>query len=218
LIVAAGRGERLGSDRPKALVTVAGQPMLHWSVAALRRVTEVTEIVVALPAGHLDGAPSGTTAVAGGLVRSESVRSALAAAGDGDPVIVHDAARPLASPDLFADALAELERSGADAVVAASPVTDTIKQVATATLRVERTLERSRLWAAQTPQVFRREVLQRRLDEATPEELEQATDEAWLIELAGGTVTILPAPADNLKITTLRDLHLAELLLGRRAG
>src|SRR2546423_15671852 len=96
LIVAAGRGERLGFGRPKALVMLSGQPMLAWSVAALRGVSAVTRIVVALPAETVGDAPEGTVAVAGGAVRSESVGNALAAAGDGGPVIVPDAARPLA--------------------------------------------------------------------------------------------------------------------------
>jgi 2-C-methyl-D-erythritol 4-phosphate cytidylyltransferase len=218
LVVAAGRGERLGKPVPKALVNVAGEPMLHWSVATLRRVPAVTQIVIALPPGALDAAPAGTVAVAGGAARSESVRAALRAAdAEEDPVIVHDAARPLASAGLFEDALAELERTGADAVVAAAPVSDTIKQVDLSTMRVERTLDRRRLWAVQTPQVFRRQALEQRLDEATGQLLEQATDDAWLIEQAGGTVVVLPAPADNLKITTSRDLHLAELILARRS-
>ena len=80
LIVAAGRGERLGSGRRKALVTVAGRPMLEWSVDALRAVVAVERIVVALPAGELEAAPEGTIAVAGGAVRSQSVREALRAA------------------------------------------------------------------------------------------------------------------------------------------
>ncbi|HET9719660.1 MAG TPA: 2-C-methyl-D-erythritol 4-phosphate cytidylyltransferase [Solirubrobacteraceae bacterium] len=216
LIVAAGSGERLGFGRPKALVAVAGQPMLHWSVAALRRVKGVRQIVVALPADALDQAPTGTVAVAGGEARSQSVAAALGAAGDGDPVIVHDAARPLATPELFEAALRELERTGADAVVSASPVTDTIKQVEHTTLRVERTLERSRLWAVQTPQVFRRRVLEQHLLAAGPDRLATATDDAWLIEQAGGSVVVLPAPPDNLKITTPQDLQLVELLLARR--
>src|SRR5207302_4328897 len=103
-----------------ALVMLSGQPMLAWSVAALRGVSAVTRIVVALPAEAVGDAPEGTVAVAGGAVRSESVGNALAAAGDGDPVIVHDAARPLAGPDLFARALDELASSGADAVIAAA--------------------------------------------------------------------------------------------------
>jgi len=219
LIVAAGRGERLGTGRPKALVKVAGRPMLQWSVDALESVAAVTEVIVALPADALDAAPRGVRAVAGGAVRSASVAAALEAVqGPGDePVIVHDAARPLVTPGIFEDALIELERSGADAVVAAAPVTDTVKQVARGSLRVERTLDRGRLWAVQTPQVFRRAALESRLAGASAEVLEQATDDAWLIEQGGGAVVILPAPADNMKITTPHDLHVAELILGRRA-
>jgi 2-C-methyl-D-erythritol 4-phosphate cytidylyltransferase len=217
LIVAAGRGERLGSGRPKALVPLAGEPMLHWSVRALRNVPAVQEIVVALPLEALDAAPPGTVAVAGGEVRSASVRAALAAAGAGDPVIVHDAARPLATSELFAAALQELARTGTDAVVAATPVSDTIKEVGADGRTVQRTLERHRLWAVQTPQVFRRGPLERALGSAGADELAQATDDAWLIERAGGSVSVLAASPDNLKITTKLDLHIAELLIGARA-
>jgi 2-C-methyl-D-erythritol 4-phosphate cytidylyltransferase len=209
LIVAAGRGERLGSDRPKALVALAGRPMLEWSVAALRSVSEVERIVVALPADWLPAAPAGTVAVAGGAVRSESVRRALDAAGAGDPVIVHDAARPLASATLFERALAELRQSDADAVIAATPVADTIKE--TEGPVVTRTLDRSRMWAIQTPQVFRRAALERGLaDDAL---LAQATDDAWLIEQQGGVVRVIAAGEPNFKVTTADDLRLAELLL-----
>jgi 2-C-methyl-D-erythritol 4-phosphate cytidylyltransferase len=215
LIVAAGRGERLGSGRPKALVPLAGIPMLVWSVRALRAVNEVDRIVVALPPGELSAAPAGTVAVAGGEVRSQSVREALLAAGEGDPVIVHDAARPLAPPALFARAIAELDRSGADAVIAAAPVSDTIKEVGPDGQTVSRTLDRSRLWAIHTPQVFRRELLERVLSDASDDLLAAATDDAWLIERAGGTVRVVDSPASNIKITTAADLELAEVLLGR---
>ena len=104
----------------------------------------------------------------------------------GDPVIVHDAARPLAEPELFARAIAELESSGADAVIAAAPVSDTIKEAAADGHTVSRTLDRSRLWAVQTPQVFRRAPLAAALLEASDELLGAATDDAWLIERAGG--------------------------------
>ena len=218
LIVAAGRGERLGSGRPKALVSLAGRPMLEWSVDALRRVDAVGRIVVALPAAELAAAPEGTVAVAGGAVRSQSVREALSAAGAGDPVIVHDAARPLAAPELFERALAELESSGADAVIAAAPVTDTIKEVAGDGRTVARTLDRARLWAVQTPQVFRRAALEQALNEADDALLESATDDAWLIERAGGTVRVLEASAENIKITTRDDLRVAEALLAQGFG
>ena len=214
LIVAAGRGERLGSARPKALIALAGKPMLEWSVDALQAVTAVHEIVVALPGEELEAAPPGTTAVAGGAVRSESVRRALRAAGRGDPVIVHDAARPLASPDLFERAVADLEESGADAVIAAAPVPDTIKQVGDDGRTVAQTLERSRLWAIQTPQVFRRAQLEAAL--ADHDLLARATDDAWLIEQQGGVVRVIPAEEPNFKVTTPDDLRLAELLLGER--
>jgi 2-C-methyl-D-erythritol 4-phosphate cytidylyltransferase len=217
LIVAAGRGERLGSDRPKALGTVAGKPMVQWSVDALAAVDRVSTIVVALPAEHVSAAPSGTIGVAGGQVRSESVRRALDAAGDGDPVIVHDAARPLADAELFDRALDELRASGADAVIAAAPVADTIKEVGSDGRTVGRTLDRSSLWAVQTPQVFRRKALERVLSEASPALLAGATDDAWLIERNGGTVRVVPAPASNLKITTVTDLHVAALLLSERS-
>lgn len=218
LIVAAGRGERLGSGGPKALVTVAGRPMLDWSITALREVEAVRTIVAALPADRLDAAPEGVIAVAGGATRSQSVAAALAAAPDDDGVvIVHDAARALAEPTLFADAVWELERSEADAVIAAAPVTDTIKQVSGDGRTVELTLDRARLWAVQTPQVFRREALVRALS-ASVEMLGSATDDAWLVERQGGTVAVLPASAENFKITTPLDLRLAEMLLRERIG
>ncbi len=216
LIVAAGRGERLGSDRAKALVTICGRPMLDWSVAALRAVEAVSEIVVALPADALSYAPSGTLAVAGGEFRSQSVRAALHATAPGsDPVIVHDAARPLATPQLFEQALLELERCGADAVIAAAPVSDTIKEVGDDGRTVTRTLDRARLWAVQTPQVFRRAALERALS-ATEDELARATDDAWLVERSGGVVRVVPADPGNLKVTTPADLRAAELLLAER--
>jgi 2-C-methyl-D-erythritol 4-phosphate cytidylyltransferase len=212
LIVAAGRGERLGQGRPKALVPVAGRPMLHWSVEALRSVKAVHRIVVALPADALDEAPEGTVAVAGGRFRSQSVKAALRAAGEGDPVIVHDAARPLASAELFSRALLELEQTEADAVIAAQPVAETIKEADGQVVR--RTVDRARLWAVQTPQVFRRAALEAAL--ADEELLDRATDDAWLIEQRGGVVRLITANEPNLKVTTAEDLKLTELLLGER--
>jgi 2-C-methyl-D-erythritol 4-phosphate cytidylyltransferase len=218
LIVAAGRGERLGLDRPKALVMLAGRPMLQWSVDALRMVPAVKRIVVAMPASQLAAAPTGTTAVAGGTTRSESVRAALRAATDGDPIVVHDAARPLASPELFERALRELEQHDVDGVVAAAPVSDTIKQVGADGYTVHATLERSRLWAIQTPQVFKRAALTLAFEQTPDELLAAATDDAWLVERVGGIVRVVRADTENLKVTSRLDLRLAELLLAERGS
>jgi 2-C-methyl-D-erythritol 4-phosphate cytidylyltransferase len=212
LIVAAGRGERLGSGEPKAFVTLAGRPMLGWSIDALQAVDEIERIVVALPPGvH---APAGTLGVPGGETRSASVRAALHAAGDAGVVVVHDAARPLVTPEIVQDCLDTLAAHDCDAAIAAAPVTDTIKE--SRGEEVVRTLDRSALWAVQTPQVFDRAALERALDR-DPAALAGATDDASLVEQAGGTVRLVPAPRENLKVTTPLDLRVAELLLAARA-
>lgn len=194
---------------------LAGRPMLEWSVDALRAVAAIDTIVVALPQGWDGPAPAGTIGVPGGAHRSLSVRAALAAAA-GDPVIVHDAARPLLTPAIVESALAQLRLHGADAVVCAAPVTDTIKQ-AGADGVVVRTLERSSLWAVQTPQIFRRAALERALG-APDDVLATATDDAWLVERAGGTVRVAAAPAENMKITTAADMEVAALVLRERGA
>ncbi len=214
LIVAAGSGERLGAGRPKALVELAGRPLVQWSLDVLQGIAAIEQIVVALPKGA--PAPVGTIGVPGGAVRSESVRLALAAAGEGDLVLVHDAARPLLSADLVEAVLDAAGREGVDGAIAAAPVTDTIKR-ADGEGVVSETLDRSALWAVQTPQVFRRAVLERALD--VPEEvLARATDDAWLVERIGGRVVVVPAPKENLKVTAPLDLTLAEALLASRNG
>jgi 2-C-methyl-D-erythritol 4-phosphate cytidylyltransferase len=214
LIVAAGRGERLGATRPKALVELAGAPLVQWSVAALRDVDGIERLVLALPAGTPP--PPGVIAVEGGAVRSDSVRRALAAAGPGDPVLVHDAARALVTVELAEAVIAALEADrDAHAAIAATPVKDTVKRVGESGAVIE-TLDRSRLWAVQTPQVFRRAALEQALD-VSEEVLAEATDDAWLIERAGGRVLVVEASDENLKITTPLDLQVAELLLTQRA-
>jgi 2-C-methyl-D-erythritol 4-phosphate cytidylyltransferase len=216
LIVAAGSGDRLGAARPKALVELAGRPLVQWSIDALAQVEGVERIVVALPAGT--PAPPGVTAVAGGAVRSDSVRRALVASGEGDPVLVHDAARPLLTPQLARAVLAALAGDASAAgAIAAVAVTDTIKRVDGETRKVAETLDRSQLWAVQTPQVFRRAALQRALD-VPAEVLGRATDDAWLVERDGGTVVVVPSSEENIKVTTPLDLELAALLLSRRVS
>ncbi|HWK25094.1 MAG TPA: 2-C-methyl-D-erythritol 4-phosphate cytidylyltransferase [Solirubrobacter sp.] len=205
-MVAAGSGTRLGASVPKAFVEVAGRPLLEWSLDALRA-AGIEEIVVALPEGVR--APAGCTGVRGGATRSESVRAALDAAPGTGPIVVHDAARPLVDPELFTRALAALEH--ADCAIAAAPVTDTVKEVEGGI--VVGTLDRSRLWAVQTPQAFRRAALRAALA-VDAGLLASATDDAWLVERAGGTVRIVESTPANFKVTTPHDLQVAALLLG----
>jgi 2-C-methyl-D-erythritol 4-phosphate cytidylyltransferase len=185
--------------------------MLDWSVDAFRA-AGVQRIVVALPAGY--DAPAGCIGVAGGAERSHSVRAALAAAGTQvSVVLVHDAARPLVTADIVRDCLAALAED-VDAAIAAAPMADTVKEADGHD--VVRTLDRSRLWAVQTPQVFRAAAL-RAVLEQDDAVLAAATDDASLVEASGGTVRVVACPRDNFKVTTPEDLRLAELVLADRA-
>jgi len=184
-------------------VPFRGRPLLEWSVDALRAVCE--RVVVAVPAGH-EQPPDRVT---GGPSRSASVRRALEAAPEARVVVVHDAARPLVTPDLVRRCVEALE--GVDGAIAAAPVTDTVKEAGDDQL-VARTLDRSRLWAVQTPQVFRADALRRALDvdDAT---LAAATDDAALVEAIGGTIRLVEAPQENIKITRPADLVIADVLM-----
>jgi 2-C-methyl-D-erythritol 4-phosphate cytidylyltransferase len=221
LILAAGSGERLGAGRPKALVELGGRAMLGWSLDALSQTVSIERIVVAMPPGALvHGAEQKINfdVVEGGSSRSESVRLALAAAGDGDLVLVHDAARPLLTPALAESVISALDADpGADAAIAATAVTDTIKRAGRDGGVVRETLDRGELWSVQTPQVFRRGALEEALD-VDAETLARATDDAWLIERGGGKVIVVPSPPENFKVTTPLDLRLAELLLAERGA
>jgi len=154
--------------------------------------------------------------VAGGSSRSESVAAALALART-DIVGVHDAARPLVTAELIDALVTALARSPqAAGIIAAAPIPDTVKRVGDART-IERTEDRERLWAAQTPQVFYAEAL-RGAHASDAGSRAEATDDAFLVERAGGTVLIQPAPGTNLKVTTAADLTLAKLLLDARDG
>ena len=211
LVVAAGRGDRLGSGGPKAFAELAGRPMLEWSIDALRQVAAIDQIIVALPEGF--EAPQGTVGVSGGSVRSQSVLNALAAADPGaSVVVVHDAARPLVSAALIEECIAALDQDGSwDAAIAAAPVKDTIKRSLDG-VGVLETPIRSELWAVQTPQVFRREALESALGRSQAE-LAAASDDAMLVEADGGRVRLVHCASENFKVTTAADLALAGKLL-----
>jgi 2-C-methyl-D-erythritol 4-phosphate cytidylyltransferase len=202
IVPAGGSGERLGADRPKAFVVCAGRPLVEWTLQVLDAVCD--RVVVAAPASELRAGW-----VEGGPSRSASVRNALAAAPEARTVVVHDAARPLVTVELVRACLDAL--LGVDGAIAATPVTDTIKE-AYPDGTVVRTLARSRLWAVQTPQAFRADSLRRALD-VDDARLAAATDDASLVEEAGGTVRIVEAPVENFKVTSAADLARAEAAL-----
>lgn len=211
IVAAAGRGNRLGADVPKALVPVAGLPLVVHAVRAMRAAGADLVIVTAQPdfLAEVAALVPEATVIAGGVLRQDSVALALRALPDDcDVVLVHDAARGLA-PVALAVAVIAAVRGGADAVVPVLPVADTVKEVGVDG-HVLRTVDRSRLRAVQTPQGFRRSVLQRAHDEATGDEV---TDDAAMVEALGLVVTTVPGAPRALKVTTTTDLAIAESLV-----
>lgn len=214
LVAAAGAGVRLGPGGPKALRSLAGEPLLVHAVRRVAAAPSVRLIVVAAPAAEIAAvrellnpvAP--VTVVVGGADRQQSVAAALAAVPAGpDIILVHDAARALAPPALV-EAVAAAVRGGAPAVIPALPVVDTIKQV-DAGGTVTGTVERATLRAVQTPQGFRRSVLQA----AHAAAVDSRTDDAGLVEAIGVEVVCVPGSEHAAKITRPVDLALAEHLL-----
>jgi 2-C-methyl-D-erythritol 4-phosphate cytidylyltransferase len=204
IVPAGGSGERLGADRPKAFVVCAGRPLIEWSLEVLDSVCD--RVIVAAP----DGYDEGPDRVSGGESRSASVRSALEAAPEAEVFVVHDAARPLVTRELVERCIEALV-PGVDGAIAAIPMTDTVKEVASDG-RVLRTLDRSALWAIQTPQVFKADILRRAL-ERDAAALAAATDDAYLVDDAGGVITVVESYPENLKVTRESDLRIAEALL-----
>jgi 2-C-methyl-D-erythritol 4-phosphate cytidylyltransferase len=206
IVVAAGSGSRFGTA--KQFVMLCGRRLVDIAAEVAGRACD--EVVVVLPPGaEWDGAPV-TASVAGGAERSDSVRAGLAAISpDAEIVVVHDAARPLASPLLFASVI-QAVRDGADGAVPGIAVSDTIKRVDGG--RVMDTLDRSSLVAVQTPQAFRTDALREAHASGAI-----ATDDAALVESFGGTVVVVRGEPENLKVTTARDLVVAAALLDERA-
>ena len=205
IVPAGGSGERLGADRPKAFVVCAGRPLIEWSLEVLGAVCD--RVVVAAPPGYDEEEGR----VRGGESRSASVKNAVdAVADDAEVFVVHDAARPLVTRELVQRCIDALE-PGVDGAIAAVPMTDTVKEVA-ADGRVLRTLDRSTLWAVQTPQVFRADILRRAL-ERDAAALAAASDDASLVDDAGGVITVVESFPENLKVTRESDLRIAEALL-----
>ncbi len=225
IIPAAGAGTRLasGDAPPKQYRNLLGKPMLQWSVERLAAHPRIDGVTVALAEGdrHFDtiefSAPHPVRKVTGGPTRAHSVLNALRQAideGAADWVLVHDAARPCLSRDAL-DRLFEEGLASPDGAILALPVSDTIKQAGDDNERIARTVDRTGLWAAQTPQLFPARLLEtalaRRLaDDAPP------TDEAGAVEAEGRRPRLVAGSSSNLKVTYPGDLALAEAILRRQ--
>jgi 2-C-methyl-D-erythritol 4-phosphate cytidylyltransferase len=212
IVAAAGRGDRLGADRPKAFVGLGGRVLLAESLERLDRCPQVDAIIVAAPSGWEEpaillaeelAADKVVSVVAGGATRSASVEAALAEVGDdAEAVLVHDAARPLVT-DAVVERLLGALAAGWDGAVPGLAVADTVKRVEDG--RVVETLERAELAVVQTPQAFRADVLR-----AAYAAGGEATDCAALVEAQGGRVTVVEGDPRLVKVTTRQDLELVE--------
>jgi 2-C-methyl-D-erythritol 4-phosphate cytidylyltransferase len=222
VVVAAGRGSRLGGAAPKQYQAIAGVPMVLRALRPFVSHPDVAHVVLVLPAEDAAAPPAflggadRLTIVAGGTQRADSVAAGLAALDPGcTTVLVHDAARPFVGREVI-DAVIGHARRG-EGAVAAVPLSDTLKEASPADpTRVGRTVSRAGLWRAQTPQGFPRGVLERaHADRA--ERKTEATDDAALVENLGVPVRLVPDSSRNLKVTTADDLIIAELLAARES-
>lgn len=213
LLVAGGRGERAGAGTLKQFRELAGVPLLLRALRPFSSHPDVAHIVIALPAEHAAAPPAwlselqgpAVTLVAGGAERAESVRRALSALPpDAGIVLVHDAARPFVSGEVISAVIAAARAGGA--ALAAVPLADTLKEADTSGSVVRRTLPRQALWRAQTPQGFRRSIL----EAAQVAAAAGATDDSMLVEATGVDVQLVPDSSLNFKVTTSDDFALAE--------
>ena len=219
IIAAAGRGTRMGGERTKQFRELAGIPIIIHTLRRFEQCATIGETVVAVPSDEVGGflalaARYGLTKLArvvpGGETRAETTRRALQAvrAATAEVIAVHDGVRPFVTPEEIDQVVRAAEADGA--AILAAPATDTLKEVEDGCVR--RTLERARVWHAQTPQCFRYELL-RRAYERAPAASADATDDSMLVEQLGVPVTIIRGSARNIKITRPEDLALAAVLL-----
>ncbi len=217
VIAAAGCGSRMGADKNKLLLEVSGRPVLAWSLEAFESCPLVDEVVVIANEQDIfsyrdiiqsEDFQKVTTIVRGGKERAESVYAGICAAEDADVVVIHDGARPLVTPEIIEKVIEGSRETGA--AIAAVPAVDTIKTVENGI--ITGTPDRSALWQAQTPQVFRRDLILSALENSGA----SVTDDASAVEEAGGTVKPVNTGYENIKVTTPFDLRVAEAVLSVR--
>jgi 2-C-methyl-D-erythritol 4-phosphate cytidylyltransferase len=221
IVVAGGKGERMNSALPKQFLEILCKPILLWAVERIWACPKVTEMVVVVPEQHRLRAEeilSGREVkiVAGGLERQDSVYAGLrASSAKAELVLIHDGVRPFPSRHLIERVIAGAENFGA--AIPGLPVKETIKEIEQKSGRVIGTVDRSRLYSIQTPQVFSRELIIEAHERAQNLGF-YATDDAGLIEWMGGDVVMVSGEETNLKITTALDLRLAELIAKEMVG
>jgi 2-C-methyl-D-erythritol 4-phosphate cytidylyltransferase len=220
IVVAAGKGTRLGGNRPKQFLELDGIPVIVHTLKQFERCREISELVIVLPREERDGFLSllkefglqkPTRVVAGGPTRAQSVQRGLALIGEAEIVAVHDGVRPFVTPAEIDQVVAAARATGAAILVA--PVADTIKEIKDD--RVVRTLSRTQLRRALTPQCFRFDILKRAYDQLAEVEAEdiEVTDDCFLVERLGVEIVAVEGSARNIKITREEDLLLGEAIL-----
>jgi len=224
VVPAAGRGLRMGGSVAKQFLSLGGQPLVVHTLRVLQASSVIDKIIVAVPPSDLEYClssivnPHGFTKVRkivpGGQERQDSVRHALEEVGqEVDIVVVHDAVRPFLTERMIEEVVTKAWRKGA--AIIALPVKDTVKQVGTDQV-IERTVDRRPLWLAQTPQAFRKDWLQAAHIKAHGEGV-RATDDAYLVEWSGHSVSVVEGSGDNIKVTRPEDMIIAEAILAARS-
>lgn len=223
LVPAAGRGLRMGGSVPKQYLSIGGEPLIVQSLRILQAAPVVGQIILAVPSADIEYCQHEivlrhrftkvTKVVAGGAERQDSVRHALAQVpSEADIVLIHDAVRPFVTQRMIEEVVAASWKEGA--AIIALPMRDTVKQVRTDRM-IERTVDRTPLWLAQTPQAFRRDWIETAHRNAHAEGV-RATDDAFLVEWLGYSVAVVEGSGENIKVTRPEDLVIGEAILASR--
>ena len=223
IVPAAGRGLRMGGSVPKQFLSLGGEPLIIRSLRTLQAAPVVDQIILAVPSTDIEYCETEivlqhrftkvTKVVAGGAERQDSVRQALAQVpSDTDIVLIHDAVRPFITQRMIDEVVAVARKEGA--AIIAIPMRDTVKQVRPDRV-IERTVDRTSLWLAQTPQAFRRDWIETAHRKAQAEGV-RATDDAFLVEWLGHSVTVIEGSGENIKVTRPEDMVIGEAILASR--
>lgn len=223
LVPAAGRGLRMGGSVPKQFLSLGGEPLIIQSLRMLQAAPVVDRIILAVPSAEVEyckreivtrhGFTKVTKVVVGGAERQDSVKCALdQVPSDTEIVLIHDAVRPFVTLQMIAEVVAAARKEGA--AIIALPMRDTVKQVRTDGM-IERTVDRTPLWLAQTPQAFRRDWIETAHKKAHAEGV-RATDDAFLVEWLGYSIAVVEGNGENIKVTRPEDLVIGEAILASR--